>query len=296
MCGRVNVHMWWIGGCERVGLLAITWKSHGWKLELHLLHGHISDGECAVVVEMAGHTEDIPPSFMCPITAEVMTDPVIVVGSSQTAERAAVSQWFSLGKTKCPISNVQLQSNRFISNHALATAIQEWWASQGKKIPTAFICPLSGQPLSDPVILIGSEQTISRASSIPLVESGHRWSPVAQIFMQKKDYLRNFAVKWAFEEWQEILKGRIVDTSSACGDTEDVFKVKGPSRGPLEWWCIRLIIRVFLKFPIELTCYLFVKITNIGQKSALQVVGCIWSNLLVYSLKINIFLSCMPPS
>jgi U-box domain len=35
----------------------------------------------------------IPKSFICPITQEIMLDPVIVTSSGKTYERNAIEQW-----------------------------------------------------------------------------------------------------------------------------------------------------------------------------------------------------------
>lgn len=191
-----------------------------------MVHIDQSESNCVVIAEMASSQRGaLPPSFRCPISSEIMLDPVIVVGSSQTAGRDSVVRWFSIGHTRCPVSNVELQSPFMIPNHALTTAIQEWRASRGKEIPTAFICPLSGQPMSDPVTIMESRQTISRASALKWTKSGNLRCPVTGKLLYNCTYIPNYAVKSAFEEWQGILEGRNDDTSPVCDTVEDVLQV-----------------------------------------------------------------------
>lgn len=64
------------------------------------------------------------PSFICPITKQVMKDPV-QIASGQTYERAAILQWFKDGKTTCPLGE-KLKNTKMKSNHALRQSISEW--------------------------------------------------------------------------------------------------------------------------------------------------------------------------
>merc|ERR1712045_349656 len=54
-------------------------------------------------------------SFLCPITRELMTDPVICC-DGHTYERAAIEQWLR-GNSRSPKTNQPLQSREVIPNH-----------------------------------------------------------------------------------------------------------------------------------------------------------------------------------
>ncbi|WOL18652.1 U-box domain-containing protein 44-like [Canna indica] len=89
----------------------------------------IADGLVAANFEEEAH---IPPfkNFLCPLTKEVMKDPV-VLESSQTYERAAIRHWFDRcvedGRDPtCPVTGQVLQSLELRSNIGLAGAIEEW--------------------------------------------------------------------------------------------------------------------------------------------------------------------------
>ncbi|XP_050368204.1 U-box domain-containing protein 44-like [Argentina anserina] len=69
-------------------------------------------------------------NFLCPLTKEVMRDPV-VLQTSQTYERSAIKYWFERclddgrGAT-CPVTGQVLQSVELKPNIGLAGAIEEW--------------------------------------------------------------------------------------------------------------------------------------------------------------------------
>ena len=55
-----------------------------------------------------------------------MRDPVIVFEDCMTYERAAISQWFSGGKTTSPSTGNTLASTDFGPNHQLRQSIEEF--------------------------------------------------------------------------------------------------------------------------------------------------------------------------
>jgi interleukin-1 receptor-associated kinase 4 len=63
-------------------------------------------------------------SFHCPLTMEVMRDPVITA-DGQTYERAEIEGWFALGKRTSPLTGAELPSTHVTPNIALRAAIQE---------------------------------------------------------------------------------------------------------------------------------------------------------------------------
>lgn len=74
-----------------------------------------------VIIERAPY----PLSFLCPITSELMKDPVIVIESRMVYERAAIESWFSKSSTD-PMTNTELTSKAFIPVLAFKEAIEEW--------------------------------------------------------------------------------------------------------------------------------------------------------------------------
>lgn len=76
------------------------------------------------------HLEPIYDSFVCPLTKQVMQDPV-TLETEQTFERAAVEKWFrecrdSGKKPICPITLKELTSTDLKPSIALRKTIEEW--------------------------------------------------------------------------------------------------------------------------------------------------------------------------
>ncbi|KAH9316920.1 hypothetical protein KI387_018689, partial [Taxus chinensis] len=69
----------------------------------------------------------LPPlqSFYCPISQEVMEDPV-EISSGQTFERGAIEKWFAEGHTTCPLTNQALTSKELRPNIILRRSVEEW--------------------------------------------------------------------------------------------------------------------------------------------------------------------------
>jgi hypothetical protein len=63
-------------------------------------------------------------SFQCPLTMEVMRDPVITV-DGQTYERTEIEKWFALGNRTSPLTGEALPSTNLFPNIALRTVIRE---------------------------------------------------------------------------------------------------------------------------------------------------------------------------
>ncbi|KAJ4957070.1 hypothetical protein NE237_013853 [Protea cynaroides] len=64
-------------------------------------------------------------SFYCPITGEVMVDPV-ETSSGQTFERSAIQKWFAEGNTFCPLTATPLDTSILRPNKTLRQSIEEW--------------------------------------------------------------------------------------------------------------------------------------------------------------------------
>ena len=73
------------------------------------------------------NTSVIPDEFLCPITGEIMTDPVNVCAEGHIFERAAINRWSSEGRNNCPTCRTPLGSHR--PERHLKSAIQTWLTS-----------------------------------------------------------------------------------------------------------------------------------------------------------------------
>ncbi|ESQ52216.1 hypothetical protein EUTSA_v10016730mg [Eutrema salsugineum] len=82
----------------------------------------------------------IPPFFLCPISLEIMKDPVIV-STGITYDRDSIEKWlFSGKKNSCPVTKQDISDADLTPNHTLRRLIQSWCtlnASYGvERIPT----------------------------------------------------------------------------------------------------------------------------------------------------------------
>ncbi|CAI9781866.1 unnamed protein product [Fraxinus pennsylvanica] len=81
----------------------------------------------------------IPYHFRCPISLELMRDPVTVC-TGQTYDRTSIESWVATGNTTCPVTRLPLTDFTLIPNHTLRRLIQDWCvANQSfgvERIPT----------------------------------------------------------------------------------------------------------------------------------------------------------------
>lgn len=64
-------------------------------------------------------------SFYCPITFDIMTDPV-ETSSGFTFEREAIENWLALGNSVCPLTKTALSKLPLRPNKTLRQSIEEW--------------------------------------------------------------------------------------------------------------------------------------------------------------------------
>mmetsp|Transcript_29834 Transcript_29834/g.65212 ORF Transcript_29834/g.65212 Transcript_29834/m.65212 type:complete len:884 (-) Transcript_29834:338-2989(-) len=78
------------------------------------------------IMEM--HPEKLPKSFICPITGEVFSDPVMTM-DGHTYERAAITRWLQTNDTS-PLTHEPLSLEGMQTNVALKTLLNEWGVRQ----------------------------------------------------------------------------------------------------------------------------------------------------------------------
>ena len=90
-----------------------------------------------------------PDSFCCPISREIMSDPVVTY-DGQTYERKEIQEWFDRGNNTSPITNLQLKYLTLAPNHALRNAIQDWMkpTKTDALCSSTFTAPASVQTLA----------------------------------------------------------------------------------------------------------------------------------------------------
>lgn len=75
-----------------------------------------------------------PDDFKCPISLELMIDPVIVA-TGQTYERACIQKWLDSGHKTCPKTQQQLSHLALTPNYVLRSLIAQWCETNGLDVP-----------------------------------------------------------------------------------------------------------------------------------------------------------------
>ncbi|KVI05417.1 U-box domain-containing protein 11-like [Cynara cardunculus var. scolymus] len=78
----------------------------------------------------------IPVDFLCPISLELMRDPVIV-STGQTYERSYIQRWIDCGNTTCPKTQQKLQNVTLTPNYVLRSLITQWCINHNVEQPTS---------------------------------------------------------------------------------------------------------------------------------------------------------------
>ncbi|KAJ9178273.1 hypothetical protein P3X46_010170 [Hevea brasiliensis] len=76
----------------------------------------------------------IPEDFRCPISLELMKDPVIV-STGQTYERSCIEKWLEAGHSTCPKTQQSLNCTALTPNYVLRSLIAQWCEANGIEPP-----------------------------------------------------------------------------------------------------------------------------------------------------------------
>ena len=68
--------------------------------------------------------EEPPDDFVCPITTEVMSDPVMAA-DGHAYERSAIERWLAT-KSTSPMTGGALEHSILVPNHMLRRQIRDW--------------------------------------------------------------------------------------------------------------------------------------------------------------------------
>lgn len=115
----------------------------------------------------------IPSYFRCPLSSELMLDPVIVA-SGQTFERSSIQKWLDHGLTICPKTRHRLSHINLITNYTVKAMIESWCQENDIKLPTNSdgSNAISVPSPSDQVSPEGSIHTDSNSTSRSSLEVG----------------------------------------------------------------------------------------------------------------------------
>ncbi|KAM1483266.1 hypothetical protein ACFX1Q_035186 [Malus domestica] len=107
----------------------------------------------------------IPHEFLCPITLEIMTDPVIVA-SGQTYDRASIQKWLDSNHRTCPKTGQKLDHLSLAPNFALNNLIRQWCEKNNYELPKKDPC--AGSDASSAEIIEEVSRLVQNLSSCQL--------------------------------------------------------------------------------------------------------------------------------
>ncbi|XP_020155911.1 E3 ubiquitin-protein ligase PUB23 [Aegilops tauschii subsp. strangulata] len=113
--------------------------------------------------------EESPQLFLCPISMELMEDPV-TVSTGVTYDRRSIERWFfKYGKTTCPATMQRVASLDLTPNHTLKRVIASWQdrastSSSGPSSPADALKPMARERL--PSVLAGIEGTPFKVTAL----------------------------------------------------------------------------------------------------------------------------------
>ncbi|GMP21822.1 hypothetical protein CsSME_00000093 [Camellia sinensis var. sinensis] len=80
-------------------------------------------------------TSSIPDEFRCPISKELMRDPV-VLSTGQTYDRSFIGKWLKDGHRTCPQTQQVLSHTVLTPNHLVREMISQWCKGRGMELPS----------------------------------------------------------------------------------------------------------------------------------------------------------------
>ncbi|KAK6118651.1 hypothetical protein DH2020_047564 [Rehmannia glutinosa] len=95
----------------------------------------------------------IPHEFLCPISLEIMSDPVIIA-TGQTYERESIQRWLNSGHRTCPKTGQKLKFLTVAPNFALRNLIIQWCEKNNYELPKKEICDdpdIASSPLAEEI-------------------------------------------------------------------------------------------------------------------------------------------------
>lgn len=101
----------------------------------------------------------VPSHFLCPISLELMRDPV-TGPTGITYDRGGVEAWLlERGRATCPVTGLPLRAEELVPNHAMRRVIQDWCVAHRalgvERVPTPRV-PVSAADAADLLAAVGA--------------------------------------------------------------------------------------------------------------------------------------------
>jgi hypothetical protein len=95
----------------------------------------LSTQDAQTITIADGSHLEIPSNFICPITLQVMVNP-LMTREGLNFEKAAICSWLQQGSGSCPLTRKPLTASDLITNRRLKAHIRIWRGNNGIPEPT----------------------------------------------------------------------------------------------------------------------------------------------------------------
>ncbi|XP_024983350.1 U-box domain-containing protein 15-like [Cynara cardunculus var. scolymus] len=131
----------------------------------------------------------IPYEFLCPITLEIMRDPVIIA-TGQTYERASIQQWLDSDHGTCPKTGLSLTHTTLAPNVALRNLILQWCESNNYQLPKKEPTPPPKNDRGDKILTLiqelSSSQLLVQRKAVTKIRMLSRECPENRVLIAEK--------------------------------------------------------------------------------------------------------------
>ena len=176
-----------------------------------------------------------PTEMVCPLTKELMKDPVMSRYGTNF-EREAILDWLGEGNEFCPVTGKPLRPSCLVSNKALEWKIRCWLHEHGREAPPEhhapelddsfrcllavtpqqYICPLTKSLMKDPV-MTHDGHNFERNAILQHLDDHGDICPITGKPLVPHDLVTNLGLKHEIHIWHQ----RIGDEDPEISDDSD---------------------------------------------------------------------------
>eukprot|EP01018_Ginkgo_biloba_P038396 Gb_13090 [translate_table: standard] len=168
----------------------------------------------------------IPPFFRCPISLELMADPVSLC-TGVTYDRTSIEKWLDDGNSICPATMQTLENQDLIPNHTLRRLIQEWCVAKGVvRIPTP-------KPVAEPANVSQIIQGILDENTCNKLEALKSLKSLAMASERNRKCMKSVGV---FPVLIQVVMGSNPQEDDLDLESQDHFQVLQEAVGALSWF------------------------------------------------------------
>uniref|UniRef100_A0A383W3Q4 U-box domain-containing protein n=1 Tax=Tetradesmus obliquus TaxID=3088 RepID=A0A383W3Q4_TETOB len=178
-----------------------------------------------------------PAAYLCPISRDIMLDPMLLVETGQSYEAAHIRRWLEAHST-CPLTGERLSCKQLAPNYALRSSIQQWAEQHGVQLPPS----PQHTPLLQHKAEVGAASTATAVS--PLLPGAAGWQDVASSGADQAP-TQPVPAKQQQQQQQDVKIGIIISSSgSSVAEEPASMQGKRRIRCTRTSWAVTLILLV----------------------------------------------------